>query len=144
LDGDSNGDGVAVGDGGRVTAGDGVPLALSEPLPLGIGAGDENVVVADGSFEWDDLGAWPALARHVKQDAEGNAAVGQLVHVDSARNVVYDARTRNRAPITLVGVKDSIIVLADDSTLIASKGEAQKIKELVKKLAADSKLKRLV
>jgi mannose-1-phosphate guanylyltransferase len=104
----------------------------------------QNVVVADGSFEWDDLGAWPALARHVKQDAEGNAAVGQLVHVDSARNVVYDARTRNRAPITLVGVKDSIIVLADDSTLIASKGEAQKIKELVKKLAADSKLKRLV
>jgi mannose-1-phosphate guanylyltransferase len=104
----------------------------------------QNVVVADGSFEWDDLGAWPALARHVKQDAEGNAAVGQLVHVDSARNVVYDARTRNRAPITLVGVKDSIIVLADDSTLIASKGEAQKIKELVKKLAGDSKLKRLV
>jgi hypothetical protein len=35
-------------------------------------------------------------------------------------------------------------VLADDSTLIASKGEAQKIKELVKKLAGDSKLKRLV
>lgn len=104
----------------------------------------QNVVVADGSFEWDDLGAWPALARHVKQDAEGNAAVAQLVHVDSARNVVYDARTKNRTPITLVGVKDSIIVLADDSTLMAAKSEAQKIKELVKKLAADPKLKRLV
>lgn len=103
-----------------------------------------NVVVADGSFEWDDLGAWPALARHVKQDAEGNAAVGQLVHVDSARNVVYDARTKNRTPITLVGIKDSIIVLADDSTLVAAKGEAQKIKELVKKLAADAQLKKLV
>lgn len=104
----------------------------------------QNVVVADGAFEWDDLGAWPALARHVKQDAEGNAAVAQLVHVDSARNVVYDARTKNRTPITLVGVKDSIIVLADDSTLIAAKSEAQKIKELVKKLAADPKLKQLV
>lgn len=104
----------------------------------------QNVVVADGAFEWDDLGAWPALARHVKQDAEGNAAVAQLVHVDSARNVVYDARTKNRTPITLVGVKDSIIVLADDSTLIAAKAEAQKIKELVKKLAADPKLKQLV
>jgi len=103
-----------------------------------------NVVVADGAFAWDDLGAWPALARHVKQDPEGNAAVADFLHVDSARNVVYDARTRNRTPITLVGVKDSIIVLADDATLIAAKAEAQKLKELVKKLAADPKLKKLV
>lgn len=103
-----------------------------------------NVVVADGSFDWDDLGAWPALARHVNQDAEGNATVGLLVHVDSARNVVYDARTKNRTPITLVGVKDCIVVLADDATLVATKAESQKIKELVKKLAADPKLKALV
>ena len=104
----------------------------------------QNVVVADGAFSWDDLGAWPALARHVKQDAEGNAAVADFVHVDSARNIVYDARTKGRTPITLVGVKDSIIVLTDDSTLVAAKGEAQKIKELVKKLAADPARKKLV
>ena len=104
----------------------------------------KNVVVADGAFSWDDLGAWPALARHVKQDAEGNAAVADFVHVDSARNIVYDARTKGRTPITLVGMKDSIIVLTDDSTLVAAKGEAQKIKELVKKLAADPARKKLV
>jgi len=96
-----------------------------------------NVVVADGNFEWDDLGSWPALARHVKQDPEGNATVGDLVHVDSARNVVYDARTRGRTPITLVGVKDSVVVAADDAILVAAKADAQRIKELVKKLAAD-------
>jgi hypothetical protein len=44
----------------------------------------------------------------------------------------------------LVGVKDCIVVLADDTTLIASKAEAQKIKELVKKLAADKRLAKLV
>ncbi len=104
----------------------------------------QNVVVADGAFAWDDLGAWPALARHVKQDAEGNAAVADFVHVDSARNIVYDARTKGRTPVTLVGVKDSIIVLTDDATLVAAKGEAQKIKELVKKLAADPARKKLV
>ena len=26
----------------------------------------QNVIVADGAFEWDDLGAWNALARHLK------------------------------------------------------------------------------
>lgn len=104
----------------------------------------QNVVVADGAFEWDDLGAWPALSRHVKQDAEGNAAVADLIHVDSARNIVFDARTKNRTPITLVGLRDTIIVQTDDAVLVADKGQAQKIKELVKKLAADAKLKKLV
>lgn len=103
-----------------------------------------NVVVADGAFDWDDLGAWPALARHLKQDAEGNAVVGDLVHIDSARNVVYDARTGRRTPITLVGVKDTILVLTDDATLVAAKSESQKIKDLVRKLAADKRYAKMV
>jgi mannose-1-phosphate guanylyltransferase len=104
----------------------------------------QNVVVADGSFEWDDLGAWPALARHVKPDAEGNSAVGDFVHVDSSRNIVYDARTKNRTPIALVGLRDCIIVQTDDAVLVAHKGQAQKIKEMVAKLGADKKYKHLV
>ncbi len=103
-----------------------------------------NVVVADGAFDWDDLGAWPALARHVKQDREGNAAVGDLVHVDAARNVVFDGRTRGRGPVALVGIRDSIIVLTDDATLVAAKSEAQQIKALVRKLADDPRHRRLV
>jgi mannose-1-phosphate guanylyltransferase len=104
-----------------------------------------NVVVADGSFDWDDLGAWPALARHVKADAEGNAAVADFHHVDAARNIIYDARSKgNRTPICLVGLKDCIVVQTDDATMVAHKGGAQKIKELVKKLAEDAKLKKLV
>lgn len=104
----------------------------------------DNVVVADGDFAWDDLGAWPALSRHIKPDAAGNAVVGDLVHVDAARNVVYDARKTQRTPVTLVGVLDSIVVLTDDAVLIAAKSEAQKIKDLVKKLAADPRYARLV
>jgi mannose-1-phosphate guanylyltransferase len=104
----------------------------------------QNVVVADGSFDWDDLGAWPALARHLKADAEGNCAVGEFLHVDAARNIIYDARTKNRTPIAVVGLRDCILVQTDDAVMVAHKSQAQKIKELVKKLAADPKLKRLV
>ena len=104
----------------------------------------QNVVVAAGDFEWDDLGSWTALARHIKADPEGNCAVGDFIHVDAARNVVYDARTKNRTPIAIVGLRDSIIVMADDSTLVAHKSQAQRIKELVTKLAADPKYKKLV
>ncbi|MDE2644177.1 MAG: sugar phosphate nucleotidyltransferase, partial [Verrucomicrobiota bacterium] len=86
-----------------------------------------NIVCADGVFGWDDLGSWPALARHLKPDAAGNCTVGDLVQVDSANNVVFDARTRSRAPIALVGISEMIVVLADDAMLVARKSESQKI-----------------
>ncbi|HZV34543.1 MAG TPA: mannose-1-phosphate guanyltransferase, partial [Verrucomicrobiae bacterium] len=104
----------------------------------------QNVVVADGSFEWDDLGSWTALARHLKPDAEGNCAVGDFIHVDAARNIIFDARTKNRTPIAVVGLRDSILVQTDDATLLAHKSQAQKIKELVAKLAQTPAYKKLV
>lgn len=105
----------------------------------------QNVVVADGAFDWDDLGAWPALARHIKADAEGNCAVADFIHVDGARNIIYDGRSKDRrTPIGCAGLRDSILVLTDDAVLLAHKSQAQKIKDLVKKLAEDPKLKKLV
>ena len=105
----------------------------------------QNVICADGAFAWDDLGAWPALARHIKADAEGNCAVADFIHVDAARNIIYDARSKDRrTPIAVVGLRDSILVQTDDAVLLAHKSQAQKIKELVKKLAEDARLKKLV
>ena len=104
----------------------------------------QNVIVADGAFEWDDLGSWTALARHLKLDPEGNCAVADFIHVDAARNIIFDARTKNRTPIAVVGLRDSILVQTDDAVLLAHKSQAQKVKELVKKLAGDVRLKKLV
>lgn len=105
----------------------------------------QNVVVADGAFAWDDLGSWTALARHLRPDPNGNCAVGDFIHVDAARNIVFDARSPGRrTPIALVGLRDAILVQTDDATLLAHKNEAQKVKELVKRLAAHPKFKRLV
>jgi mannose-1-phosphate guanylyltransferase len=104
-----------------------------------------NVIVADGAFEWDDLGAWNALSRHLKADPEGNCAVADFIHVDAARNIIFDARSKDRrTPIAVVGLRDSILVQTDDAVLLAHKSQAQKVKELVKKLAEDPKLKKLV
>jgi mannose-1-phosphate guanylyltransferase len=104
-----------------------------------------NVVVADGAFAWDDLGSWTALARHIKHDPEGNCAVADFIHVDGARNIIYDARTKaRRTLIAVVGLRDSILVQTDDAVLLAHKSHAQKVKELVKKLADDARLRKLV
>ncbi len=105
----------------------------------------QNVVVADGAFDWDDLGSWTALARHLKPDSEGNTAVAEFVHVDAARNIVFDARSKGRrTPVAIVGLRDSILVQTDDAVLLAHKSQAQKIKELVKKLSQEPRFKHLV
>src|SRR6266853_6837640 len=105
----------------------------------------QNVVVADGAFPWDDFGSWTALARHLKPDAEGNCAVADFIHVDAARNIIYDARTKlRRTPIAVVGLRDSILVQTDDATLLAHKSQAQKVKELVKKLGELKEYQKLV
>jgi mannose-1-phosphate guanylyltransferase len=104
----------------------------------------QNIACADGDFGWDDLGSWPALARHLKPDADGNCVVGDLVQIDSANNVVFDARTRNRAPIALVGISEMIVVQTDDATLVAHKSESQKIKQIVAHLAKTKRFAHLV
>ncbi len=104
----------------------------------------QNVVVADGAFEWDDLGSWNALARHLAADAEGNCARADFIHVDAARNIIFDARTKNRTPIAVVGLRDSILVQTDDAVLLAHKSQAQKVRDLVRKLSEMKQYKGLV
>lgn len=103
-----------------------------------------NTVVASGNFLWDDLGSWTALARHLPADEGGNCAQGEVILVDASRNIIFDARKTRRTVIGVVGLRDSIIVQTDDATLVAHKSQAQKVKDLVAKLGADKKYKKLV
>ena len=107
-------------------------------------ADEDGVVVANGEFAWDDFGSWTALGRHLKHDPEGNAAVADFIHVDGARNIIFDARMKQRTPIAVVGLRDAILVETDDAVLLAHKSQAQRVKDLVKKLAEHPKLKKLV
>ena len=64
------------------------------------------------------LGSWTALGRHLKADPEGNCAVADFIHVDAARNIIFDARSKDRrTPIAVVGLRDSILVQTDDAVL---------------------------
>jgi mannose-1-phosphate guanylyltransferase len=92
----------------------------------------DNVVVADGDFDWDDVGAWTALANHLPTDTSGNVVRGDHLSVDSADNIIMgDGRM-----IATLGVRDLIIVQTADATLVCRKEDAQRIREVVKALQA--------
>ena len=98
----------------------------------------DNVVVAAGDFDWDDVGDWASVERLAGRC--GLSAPG-FVSVDSTGCV---AVAEDDHIIAAVGVKDLVIVHTPDATLVCHKSDAQKVRDLVKKLAADRKHKKLL
>jgi len=101
----------------------------------------DNVVVANGDFDWDDVGDWPAVERHFAKDANGNVARGEFVGLDATNCVVIGDGMH---VVAAVGVRDLVIVHTPDATLVCRKSEAQKVRDLVKKLAEQKKYKKLL
>jgi mannose-1-phosphate guanylyltransferase len=87
----------------------------------------DNIVMACGTFAWDDVGAWPALESHFGQDSDGNTRIGEVETLDAEGNIVY-SKDRLTA---LIGVKDLVVVQADGVTLVCPKERAQDIKQMV-------------
>ncbi|MGA2140174.1 MAG: mannose-1-phosphate guanylyltransferase [Verrucomicrobiia bacterium] len=101
----------------------------------------DNVVVANGEFDWDDVGDWPAIGRHYEKDGHGNVARGGFVGLDASDCIVVGDP---KHLVAAVGVRDLVIVHTTDATLVCHKNEAQKVREVVKKLATEKKYKRLL
>lgn len=94
----------------------------------------DNVVTLAATFDWDDVGAWPAIERHFPKDGKGNVVDGEGVFEASSGNIVVGEKGHLLA---LIGVDDLIVVHTKDATLVCKKDEAQKIKDLVKGLSPD-------
>ena len=91
----------------------------------------DNVWVVPAKFDWDDVGSWAAMERHVKKDSRGNVAVGELYAQDAGGCSVFDASGRATA---IVGLSDIVVVHSADATLVCRKDCAEKIRDLVRSL----------
>jgi mannose-1-phosphate guanylyltransferase len=93
----------------------------------------ERVECVPCGFGWDDLGAFPALLRHLPRDAGGNVAVGSLLAIDATGCVTW---TDGGGLTALLGVDDLIVVRAHGVTLVAPLDRAEDVKQLVAELEA--------
>lgn len=98
-----------------------------------------NVVVLPSGFDWDDVGAWPAVARHYRPDTAGNVSRGRVLIEQGAGNIVF---SEGRHLVTVVGADDLIVVHTPDATLVCPKDRAQDLKSLLKRVAAEPDAKR--
>lgn len=101
-----------------------------------------NVVMVESGFDWDDVGEWPAVARHYDADESGNVIRGNAELSDAKNNIVYSRDDGHL--VAMLGVEDLIVVKTADATLVCHKDKAQDLKALVKAIGAKEAYKKLM
>jgi mannose-1-phosphate guanylyltransferase/mannose-6-phosphate isomerase len=79
---------------------------------------------------WNDLGAWDAVWQVAERNKEGNAAIGDVLSVNSRNTLVI----ANHRLVSAVGVSDLIVIETADAVLVVNKDQSQDVKAIVSQL----------
>lgn len=107
------------------------PKMTATSIDFGVMEKVHNVVSFPLDCGWDDVGSWTslediALELGMKHDA-GVVSGGECVSIESHGNIV----DTSGPVVSLLGVKDLIVVVKDGVVLVADKTRAQDIKKMV-------------
>lgn len=86
----------------------------------------EGVYVIPAGFSWDDVGSLSSFAKLLSCDAEENYFQGEILAVDSRKNLVIADK-----PVALVGVEGLIVVETGKALLVISRERVQEVKKVV-------------
>jgi mannose-1-phosphate guanylyltransferase / mannose-6-phosphate isomerase len=88
------------------------------------------MVVTPLNVAWSDVGAWNALHHIGEKDDDGNVLNGDIVCLDTTSSYI---RSSGKL-VTVVGMRNVVIVDTDDALLVTTRDKADQVKALVKVL----------
>jgi mannose-1-phosphate guanylyltransferase len=71
------------------------------------------------------------LRHHMAADAHGNVTHGKVVAMDASGNILYSV---GEHLVAALGVRDLIIVSTPDGTLVTTRDNAERVRDLVARL----------
>ncbi|HBW56370.1 MAG TPA: mannose-1-phosphate guanylyltransferase [Oscillatoriales bacterium UBA8482] len=101
----------------------------------------QKACVLPVEFGWDDLGDWNGLERLLGGD-KPNVELTTHVGLDTKGAILFSSNSDE--VIVTIGVEDLVVVRDGNVTLIAKKDRTQEIKQVLKQLGDDPKLKELL
>ncbi|HEY9864433.1 MAG TPA: mannose-1-phosphate guanylyltransferase [Candidatus Obscuribacterales bacterium] len=101
----------------------------------------QKACVLPVEFGWDDLGDWNGLERLLGGD-KPNVELTNHVGLDTKGAILFSSNSDE--VIVTIGVEDLVVVRDGNVTLIAKKDRTQDIKQVLKQLGDDPKLKELL
>ncbi len=92
----------------------------------------DRAAVTPLSVEWDDLGTWDSIGTILEGGDDENVRLDgdAMLSVDATGNVVAAPETH----VSLVGVEDLVVAAFDDRLLVASRDDAERVREVVSRL----------
>jgi mannose-1-phosphate guanylyltransferase len=93
-----------------------------------------RVLNIEATFDWDDVGNWTAVGRHLNRDTHGNQHNGPISTLDAAGNLAF---TQTSQHLALLGVQDLIVVATPDALLVTHRSCAENIKKLTEHLPSE-------
>lgn len=104
-------------------------VCKSISIDYGIMEKSDNVHVISADIGWSDLGTWGSIYTHLDQDESGNAVVGKHVMLYDSEDCIVSVPKDKL--VVLQGLKDYIVVEANNTLLVCKKEDEQKIKQFV-------------
>lgn len=87
----------------------------------------QHAATVPAAMGWSDVGSWSALWEVSARDARDNAVRGD-VYLDDVDNSLVRADSRI---VTLVGVRDLVVVETADAVMVVHKDQVQRVKQIV-------------
>ena len=99
----------------------------SESLDYAVMERTADAVVAPIDLGWSDIGGFEALWEAADKDADGNAASGETIFVDTAGSFV----STDGPAVAVLGGLDVVVVVRDGVVLVTSRSRSQDVKRVV-------------
>ncbi len=92
----------------------------------------DRVVTMPMDIYWNDVGSWDSIFDVFPKDDAGNVTIGDVIVHDTKKSLIMS----DKRLIAAVGLEDLLVVETDDAILIARRGDAQKVTDVVEILGA--------
>ena len=92
---------------------------------------DQHICLVCKDMGWADLGSWDHIAEWDRQFPGQLNNKARVVSENSEENFVFSSKDQT---VSLIGIKDTLVVSGEEGVVIAKKGMSESVREVVRKV----------
>ena len=111
----------------------------STSIDYGVMEKTDRALVIPADMKWSDVGSWVALEEILEKDKQGNVVLNKHLGIDTNNCIIW-----TRKPVVTLGVKNLVVVEADDVIFLMPKSHNQRVRSVIEALKRQEEFKKLL
>jgi len=108
-------------------------------IDYGVMEKTDRALVIPADMKWSDVGSWVALEEILEKDKQGNVVLNKHLGIDTNNCIIW-----TRKPVVTLGVKNLVVVEADDVIFLMPKSHNQRVRSVIEALKRQEEFKKLL